>query len=301
MEMMKIATRTAILLLFVFPSLFLATGADAQRSPDYEKYIREYREIAMREMRNHKIPASITLAQGLLESGAGRTELARNARNHFGIKCAGDWKGARTYHDDDARNECFRSYRSAADSYEDHSRFLQRSRYAPLFELKITDYKGWARGLKACGYATDPQYAAKLIRLIEDYDLARYDRQVLAAGHGNIYTGSHDLFRFNGLLYIVALGGDDLASLSREFKISARKLRKYNDFPSGYRLRPGDLVYLCAKKRKPARQYRLHIVADGDSWHSISQKYGVRLQSLVKRNPQVAGGRLRPGEQVRLR
>lgn len=298
---MKNAIRTAFLLLGFFGFLFPAIGAAVKRNSVYETYIREYREIAMREMRNHKIPASITLAQGLLESGAGRTTLARNARNHFGIKCAGDWKGRRTYHDDDARNECFRSYRSAADSYEDHSRFLQRARYAPLFELKITDYKGWARGLKACGYATDPQYAAKLIRLIEDYDLARYDRLVLAAGHGDLYTGDHDLFRFNGLLYTIALRDDDVASLSREFKISPRKLRKYNDFPDGHRLRPGDPVYLCSKKRKPAKQYRFHIVADGDSWHSISQKYGIRLRSLVKRNPQAAGGRLRPGDKVRLR
>lgn len=299
--MMKKATWTAFLLFVAFGGLFSVTGQAVQRSSAYEKYIREYCEIAMREMQHHKIPASITLAQGLLESGAGRTELARNARNHFGIKCAGDWKGRRTYHDDDARNECFRSYRSVADSYEDHSRFLQRSRYASLFELKITDYKGWARGLKACGYATDPQYASKLIRLIEDYDLARYDRLVLASGKGHLYTGDHDLFRFNGLLYTVALGGDDVASLAKEFKLSARKLRKYNDFPDGHRLRAGDLVYLCPKKRKPAKQYRFHIVADGDSWHSISQKYGIRLQSLVKRNPQAAGVRLRPGDRVRLR
>lgn len=298
---MKNATWTAIFSLIVVSVLRPAAGVAAQRNSAYEKYILEYREIAMREMRSHKIPASITLAQGLLESGAGRTELARKARNHFGIKCAGGWNGRRSYHDDDARDECFRSYRSVADSYEDHSRFLQRPRYASLFELKITDYKGWARGLKACGYATDPQYASKLIRLIEDYDLARYDRLVLASGSGRLYTGDHDLFRFNGLLYTVALGGDDVASLAKEFKISARKLRKYNDFPDGHRLRPGDLVYLCPKKRKPAKQYRFHIVADGDSWHSISQKYGIRLHSLVKRNPQAAGGRLRPGDQVRLR
>lgn len=138
----------------------------------YLKYIEKYREAALKQEREYKIPACITLAQGLLESGAGNSELAREANNHFGIKCHKDWTGDTYTHDDETRNECFRKYKKVEESYEDHSKFLLRPRYASLFELDITDYKGWAHGLKQCGYATDPGYATKLITIIEDYDLA---------------------------------------------------------------------------------------------------------------------------------
>lgn len=285
-------------------SLLCTLSAAAKTSPRnaaYEAYIKEYREIAMREMRRHKIPASITLAQGLLESGAGRNTLSRKANNHFGIKCANDWHGRRIYHDDDARGECFRSYRSAADSYEDHSKFLHRDRYASLFKLKITDYKGWARGLKACGYATDPAYATKLIRLIEDYDLDRYDRLVVASGSRSLYMGDYDLFRHNGLVYTIAQPGDDVKSLAKEFGVKARRLRKYNDLPDDYSFRPGELVYLCRKNRRADKEHTTHVVREGDSWHSISQQYGIRLASLIKRNPRPDGDRLRQGDRLRLR
>ena len=133
--------------------------------------------MAVEQMKQYRIPASITLAQGLLESGAGRSELARKSNNHFGIKCHSDWRGGRVYHDDDLRGECFRKYKNAEQSYEDHAKFLtERPRYASLFKLKVTDYKGWAKGLQRCGYATDRAYANRLIKLIEDYDLYRYDR-----------------------------------------------------------------------------------------------------------------------------
>ena len=143
-------------------------------------YIEKYKDIAMREMQEYKIPASITLAQGLLESGNGNSELAKKSNNHFGIKCHKDWTGKRTYHDDDEKGECFRVYESPEDSYRDHSIFLKKGqRYAFLFDLKITDYKGWAKGLKKAGYATLPVYANVLIKLIEDYNLAQYDQMVV--------------------------------------------------------------------------------------------------------------------------
>ena len=161
----------------IFALLFVSVAAQAQRrNARYNEYIKIYAPLAVEQMQQHKIPASITLAQGLLESGAGYSELARKSNNHFGIKCGGNWKGRTVRHDDDRRQECFRAYRHPKESYEDHSIFLKRgARYAFLFDLKITDYKGWARGLKKAGYATDPSYANRLITIIEDYELYKYD------------------------------------------------------------------------------------------------------------------------------
>ena len=166
-------------LVFLTMVFFFAVGAQAQRrNSRYVEYINKYSDLAVEQMKLHKIPASITLAQGLLESGAGYSQLARKSNNHFGIKCGGSWRGRSVRHDDDARNECFRAYSNPRDSYEDHSEFLRRgARYAFLFKLDITDYKGWARGLKKAGYATDPSYANRLITIIEDYDLYKYDRK----------------------------------------------------------------------------------------------------------------------------
>ena len=171
---MKRIFRLTAIIAFLFISI---TTVQAQRrNARYNEYIKQYAPLAVEQMQRHKIPASITLAQGLLESGAGYSELARKSNNHFGIKCGGNWRGRTVRHDDDARNECFRAYRNPKDSYEDHSDFLKRgARYAFLFKLKITDYKGWARGLKKAGYATDPSYANRLITIIEDYELYKYD------------------------------------------------------------------------------------------------------------------------------
>ena len=170
-------------LVFLTMVFFFAVGAQAQRrNSRYVEYINKYSDLAVEQMKLHKIPASITLAQGLLESGAGYSQLARKSNNHFGIKCGGSWRGRSVRHDDDARNECFRAYSNPRDSYEDHSEFLRRgARYAFLFKLDITDYKGWARGLKKAGYATDPSYANRLITIIEDYDL--YRKLVLIFGN----------------------------------------------------------------------------------------------------------------------
>ena len=152
-------------LLLVLSVTGTALGASQRKVPAYEKYIKQYSSLAIQHQKKYRIPASITLAQGLLESGAGRSELVRKSNNHFGIKCHSDWRGGRVYHDDDLRGECFRKYKNPEQSYEDHARFLvDRPRYASLFKLKITDYKGWARGLQKCGYATDRAYANRLIK-----------------------------------------------------------------------------------------------------------------------------------------
>ena len=199
------------------------------RNKQYEEYIKKYRDLAVEEMKRYHIPASITLAQGLLESGAGQSELARKSNNHFGIKCGGDWRGKTVRHDDDARGECFRAYKHPKESYEDHSKFLvNRPRYASLFKLQITDYKGWARGLKKAGYATNPRYADQLIGIIELYDLHKYDTK------GGLKwmkenPNPHQPYIANDLLYIVVRSGDSWKSISKEFDISQKKLRKYKD------------------------------------------------------------------------
>lgn len=254
------------------------------RNKQYEDYIKKYRELAVKEMKKYHIPASITLAQGLLESGAGQSELARKSNNHFGIKCGGDWRGKSVRYDDDERNECFRAYKHPEQSYEDHSKFLvSRPRYASLFKLKITDYKGWARGLKKAGYATNPRYAEQLIGIIELYDLHKYDKK------GGLKwmkenPNPHQPYIANGLVYIVVREGDTWKSISKEFDISRKKLRKYNDLYKGYVLKAGDILYLEKKNRRADKEHIVHVLRAGESMYSISQKYGIRLKRLYKLN-----------------
>ena len=254
------------------------------RNKQYEDYIKKYRELAVEEMKKYHIPASITLAQGLLESGAGRSTLARKSNNHFGIKCGSDWNGKTVSHDDDARGECFRAYKHPKDSYEDHSKFLAgRPRYASLFKLKITDYKGWARGLKKAGYATNPRYAEQLIGIIELYELHKYDeKDYLKWLKKN--PNPHQTYIANGLLYIVVRAGDSWKSISREFDISQKKLRKYNDLYKGYALQAGDILYLEQKNKRADKDHIVHVLRAGESMYSISQKYGIRLKNLYKLN-----------------
>ena len=254
------------------------------RSKQYENYIKKYRELAVEEMKKYHIPASITLAQGLLESGAGQSTLARKSNNHFGIKCGSDWRGKTVSHDDDARGECFRAYKHPKESYEDHSKFLAgRSRYASLFKLKITDYKGWARGLKKAGYATNPRYADQLIGIIELYELHKYDeKNYLKWIKKN--PNPHQTYIANDLLYIVVRAGDSWKSISKEFDISQKKLRKYNDLYKGYALQVGDILYLEKKNKKADKEHIVHVLRAGESMYSVSQKYGVRLKNLYKMN-----------------
>ena len=254
------------------------------RNKQYENYIKKYRELAVEEMKKYHIPASITLAQGLLESGAGQSTLARKSNNHFGIKCGSDWRGKTVSHDDDARGECFRAYKHPKESYEDHSKFLAgRSRYASLFKLKITDYKGWARGLKKAGYATNPRYADQLIGIIELYEPHKYDeKNYLKWIKKN--PNPHQTYIANDLLYIVVRAGDSWKSISKEFDISQKKLRKYNDLYKGYALQVGDILYLEKKNKKADKEHIVHVLRAGESMYSVSQKYGIRLKNLYKMN-----------------
>ena len=271
--------------IFVLVGMYCCFSLQAQtRSRQYEEYIKKYRELAVEEMKKYHIPASITHAQGLLESGAGQSTLARKSNNHFGIKCGSDWRGKTVSHDDDARGECFRAYKHPKQSYEDHSKFLVgRPRYASLFKLKITDYKGWARGLKKAGYATNPRYAEQLIGIIELYDLYKYDTK------GGLKwmkenPNPHQPYIANGLVYVVVRSGDSWKGISKEFDISQKKLRKYNDLYKGYALQVGDILYLEEKNKRASKEHIVHVLRAGESMHSISQKYGIRLKNLYKLN-----------------
>lgn len=291
MNRMNAIRLTAILALLV-----CTVAAQAQRrNTRYVEYIEKYAPLAVQQMKEHKIPASITLAQGLLESGAGQSALARKSNNHFGIKCGSNWRGRTVRHDDDARNECFRAYSNPRDSYEDHSAFLKRgARYAFLFDLKVTDYKGWARGLKKAGYATDPSYANRLITIIEDYELYKYDSRGMSNRENRNWekelkkkpwlANPHQVYIANDIAYIVARDGDTFRLLGKEFDISWKKLVKYNDLHKDYTLEAGDIIYLKGKKKKASKRHTVYIVKDGDSMHTISQKYGIRLKNLYKMN-----------------
>jgi len=174
------------------------------------QYIDKYKDEAVYQMRKYKIPASITLAQGILESGNGNSELANKSNNHFGIKCHSDWQGDRVFHDDDENDECFRKYNKVRDSYDDHSEFLLRPRYADLFEYSITDYKAWAKSLKKAGYATNPSYAKHLIKIIEDNELYRFDEEIKENEDKLVYSG-------------FSLGWTDLINQSIIYKSDGKK------------------------------------------------------------------------------
>ncbi len=272
---------------------------------NYVAYIDTYKDIAIEQQQKFRIPASITLAQGLLESGAGSGELARKSNNHFGIKCH-DWTGARTYHDDDEKGECFRKYDDPRYSYEDHSRFLVgRPRYESLFKLKVTDYKGWAHGLRACGYATDKEYGNKLIRLIETYNLAQYDdaKAARSATYTTVQSttqGRHTLYKSLGLIYVEVKEGDQLSQISKEFDIAEKWLYTYNDLPKGYVLQQGDIIYLEEKFRRAPKPYETHTVGAGESMHAISQRYAIRMKALYKLNDKGYDYRPQPGDVLRL-
>lgn len=279
-------------------SFVACTGVLAQMkwNQRYQTYINQYRDLAIEQMLKFKIPASITLAQGLLESGAGYSELATKGNNHFGIKCHG-WTGRKTYHDDDEAQECFRAYNNVYESYEDHSLLLSRQpRYRSLFSLDGDDYKGWAHGLKKCGYATSPTYAQKLIGIIELYKLQQYDKAKKydrfmesrtyndnPSAKGGIL---HPIHRYNKNYYIVVKQGDTFRSLGKELGLSYRKIAKYNERNKRDKLVVGETIYLKKKQKKADKTYknRPHTVKPGESMYSIAQYYGMRVKSLYKKN-----------------
>lgn len=307
-------------LLLIFFAAVALTAAEAQPSL-YQQYIDKYKDFAVEQMMLHGIPASITLAQGLLESGAGTSTLATKANNHFGIKTGGTWTGAYVTRDDDRPGERFRKYASARESYEDHSLFLtSRPRYANLFQLDPTDYKGWAYGLKAAGYATNPEYARKLISIIELYHLDQYDRPAKQTPEKKHHAGRHTkgkpgaanrkptapqlyVGRCNGRYYVVAREGDTYGTIAHAMNADEAKLRRYNEADRQSRLAKGDIVYLQKKARHAAKNLRgtTHRLAAGESLYDVSQRYGVSLKALLKANRQQSGSsRPRVGDRIAL-
>jgi hypothetical protein len=288
--------------LLVFCIFLQALGlAEAQSEPDMTRdmYFETYKELAIKEMHRSGVPASITLAQGALESGNGNSRLARRANNHFGIKCHDDWNGKTIHHNDDEKNECFRKYNTVEDSYRDHSDYLRSiQRYAFLFELEPTDYKGWAKGLKKAGYATNNSYAESLIRIIEQYDLYRFDT---AQETGRPATGKpgqrssqafgRQILENNRIKYIMAKPGDSYESLADELGKLRWELPRYNDADLLDTISPGDVIYLQPKRNKAQAGRNVHIVKQGETMRSISQLYGIKLSRLYVIN------RLDPGEE----
>lgn len=287
--MCKSKTKTIAFLFYIF----FACNAFSQVKWNsvYQAYVDKYKDIAIEQMLKYKIPASITLAQGLLESGAGRSVLATEGNNHFGIKCH-TWTGRRMYKDDDMKNDCFRVYSNARESFEDHSNFLTKQRYSRLFSLSLHDYKGWAKGLKECGYATNPRYAASLIEIIEAYKLYEYDR---ARGYDRRKSNRHgdnslaDVYPVqynNKNYYVVAKGGETFLDISEMFDVSVRRLASYNERDRECVMQKGDIVYLKKKRTKAEKQYKnhSHILRVGESMYDVAQFYGITLKSLYKKN-----------------
>ena len=313
--MKRILTGILLLLLAAVP----AAGQKMTRS----QYIEKYAETAVREMKATGIPASITLAQGCLESGNGNSTLATKANNHFGIKCHG-WKGKSIKHTDDAPDECFRSYASADESFRDHSDFLRyRDRYAFLFDLEPTDYKGWAYGLQKAGYATAQTYAASLIRIIEENGLYCYDRlevqdqQALPPtpteaetsiqfkplpGH-KLYEASlnREIRSRNGVPYLIARKNDTWRQLAREYNLFRWELLRFNDLRHGAPLQAGETVYLEPKKKESAPYLDKHVVEEGETLHGLSQRYAVKMKKLYQYNAMKPGTEPEPGTILNLR
>lgn len=296
-------------------AILLSTVTDAQTyrwNATFQTYIDQYRDLAIQEMLKYNIPASITLAQGLLESGAGKSELVIKGNNHFGIKCHG-WTGRTVHHDDDLTQECFRAYDNALQSYEDHSKFLVNgSRYRSLFSLKRTDYKGWARGLKAAGYATNPAYADRLISLIELYKLYEYDQaksyDKFMAHHSAVDKPTrgnelHPIHIYNKNYYLQARQGDTYMSIAKEIGISYKKLAKYNERDAKSPLTLNEVVWLKKKQKKADKAYekRPHRVKRGESMYSIAQYYGIQLKSLYKMNQMSPDDDIHVGDMLRVR
>ena len=317
--------KTSFTRLFLFTCSFLTLlCAHAENIASAEEYISTWKNEAVRQMNLYKIPASITLAQGILESGNGISELAIKSNNHFGIKCHSDWEGGRTYHDDDKKGECFRVYDHPRDSYEDHSKFLLRERYAELFDLDIEDYKGWAKGLKKCGYATNPKYSNLLITLIERHDLNRLDSEdaddvaiarvnkiddvkehaEISHNRPSQYIGAQSQRRDvrttdHGIQFIIARKGDSPKSLSHDLEMMAWQFRRYNEVSKGYLFTDGEIVYLQPKKNYAT--YSWHVVRSGQSIWEISQIYGIKTSALLRKNNLEKGESLRTGLRLSLK
>lgn len=317
--------------------LILTTAACfGQKAEVVLKYIETYKELAITEMQRTGVPASITLAQGIHESGAGNSKLVLASNNHFGIKCKSNWTGESVKHDDDERGECFRKYPLPEHSYKDHSDFLKNGkRYAFLFELDPTDYKGWANGLKQAGYATNPKYPQVLIKLIEDYNLHSYTMIALGKlpeseavqsqtksdtvykGVGGFKSLSETLskeenrilatmenypvgeFKINDTKVVYAKKGTSFLAIAKQYGVDLSKIFEFNEIPRAEALSEDQLIYIQRKRKTGNDEF--HIVLPGETLHSIAQKQAIRLESLRELNWLKADEKPAPGVQLSLR
>lgn len=277
------------------------TTVQARLTP--QQYCDKYSDEARRQMKKYGVPASITLAQGMLESGYGSSYLANVAKNHFGIKAYSGWNGPIVRADDDKKQEPFCKFNTVEEGYEYHSLFLlNNKRYASLFLLDPTDYESWAIGLKKAGYATNPKYAESLIRIIETNHLDIYDTNAYTKGK-NYLAPTHKLYvtsNRRGLKYVIANADDDLSFIAKEFNVSKRQLRSWNDLHKKAVIMEGDIIYLQSKRSKADKKYSTHIVRPGESLHRVSQIYGVTVKSLIKRN-QLTTATVHQGQVLKLR
>lgn len=311
-----------LLYIYFLTAAFTVNAQPDQRRLSPAEYISLYKEMAVVNMNEKKVPASITLAQAMFESDFGNSPLAREARNHFGIKCHDVWNGATYHQDDDAKDECFRKYDNPLQSFQDHSDFLlSRQRYNFLFDLDITDYKGWARGLKTAGYATNPNYPARLIDIIERYQLYYLDEgkelpvcnsgEEMASKEGQKSKPSTVKEYFykapplapegfiNDVPYIISRKGDTYFSVSKRKEMMFWQVLKYNDADKNDILKEGEIVFLKPKRFSAKEEF--HIVKSGESLRDISQLHGVKLNRLYKNNKLMPGQELTAGQKVSLK
>ena len=333
MNISRIAINLTGILLFG-----LCGGLRAQSRQTPEEYVDRYKHIAVEQMERYGIPASITMAQGILESDSGNSSLAQRSNNHFGIKCKSNWRGDRVYHDDDAKGECFRAYPSVEASYADHAEFLDsQPRYDSLFAYASDDYKSWARGLKAAGYATAPDYAQRLVRIIEENQLYLLDRRdgerLYAQRYGlsrdpeewfasqssvenpspttaidpdnyrvtiNAHEG-YNVYVTNSVHYVLAKDKDTFENIGAKFRISARNLRRFNDLKDKKaQPLPGETVYIERKKKRWEGNARHHICREGETAYSVAQSYGIRMRSIERLNGLQKNQTLEKGRQIRI-
>lgn len=306
----------------------------AQVRQTREEYVDKYKKIAVAHMERYGIPASITMAQGILESDCGNSWLSQASNNHFGIKCKRNWTGRTVYYDDDEKGECFRCYPSVEESYLDHAEFLDsQPRYDSLFSYAPIDYKSWARGLKAAGYATAPDYATRLVRIIEESHLYLLDRGLYAtegdhtaeewfSGQSNVEEvtaiasgavdpddyrvtvnahNGYNIYRTNGVNYILAREDDSFEKIARDFRISARNLRKFNDVAQDAQPVANEVIYIGRKKKRWDGNALLHTIREGETIWSLGQFYGIRTRSLTRLNKLGQDDVLTPGVTIKIR
>ena len=287
--------------IFYLVLIFITSNVWSQKITR-QQYIDTYQKSAVNQMHKYKIPASITLAQGIIESSNGNSRLAVKAKNHFGIKCH-DWEGKKIYADDDKKNECFRSYKNASESYKDHSLFLTKyQRYEFLFDYKITDYKSWAQGLKKAGYATNSKYADILIKVIEENELFKYDKASFKNNVNSIsISGKRKVYLHpNNIKYVWSKENESFLDIAKEFELGLWQLYKYNDISKDYTLKYGERVYIQPKRNK-SKLTNTHSVEKDETLRSISQLYGIKIKKLKKRNKFIINSSLKIGQEIKLR